>query len=475
MKQTGGKRLLSGNMKPEAEQGTATTTTTTKVSFETKMFFDLSQIKFFFQDHDKTMHVFDTNSLFREDRNFSIEPLELPSSNDSKSYKITFNRKHSGTGEKKTELLHTNPKLHESLLLHVVLRAFPLFGNKLVTFRNWLNNTGIPVILNNTVEPMEKLGEGGEGTVYKCKYNGEECAMKVLGEVHGNMDTSFTYQNMEHYLNSGSQKTIFGPKEGLYRELRCLFSTELNHLNIIRGKGIIIIFHSNFFELKIIMEYCNSDLKKYIEAAQQRGESPDSTDLDIAIQICKGLQQMHNHNYIHRDIKPGNILLNKMNVPKICDFGISKHLEEEEEEEEETAERPRSHTANIGTSFSRAPELDAYDTEQGYQESTDYYGKKADIYSLGITLCSLFTRNLYPIKESGRQATHGQEFMQMRKSGFNIPEYIPVEESNLNNIIRHLIEKCWKKAPTERPDIAEVIQELEQIRQTPPPQGGGGG
>jgi serine/threonine protein kinase len=49
-----------------------------------------------------------------------------------------------------------------------------------------------------------------------------------------------------------------------------------------------------------------------------------SQRLQICLGIAQGLEYLHGNDYIHRDIKPMNILMTKSGVPKICDFGVSK-------------------------------------------------------------------------------------------------------------------------------------------------------
>ncbi len=69
-------------------------------------------------------------------------------------------------------------------------------------------------------------------------------------------------------------------------------------------------------------------------AAQGETGLPLERVLDIALQVCSGLQAAHERGIIHRDIKPANIFLTNTGVTKVLDFGLAKLLEASEPETE---------------------------------------------------------------------------------------------------------------------------------------------
>ena len=129
----------------------------------------------------------------------------------------------------------------------------------------------------------------------------------------------------------------------------------------------------------ILMEYCSGEnLRSFIDKNMNNNTYIEENILiTIIIQICRGIEEMHNKKIIHRDLKPDNIFINgNMNI-KIGDFGISK-------------------------------QIDSYKTLTltKYKKRTDYYvapeiivdgiyNEKSDMWSLGCIIYELFNLSVY--------------------------------------------------------------------------------
>lgn len=98
----------------------------------------------------------------------------------------------------------------------------------------------------------------------------------------------------------------------------------------------------------ILLELMDLDLARVIQGPIEM------TDLHVqsmVYQILCGVKYIHSANVIHRDLKPGNILINSQGQLKICDFGLARGINEDTE-----SERIKI-TRYVATRWYRAPEL----------------------------------------------------------------------------------------------------------------------
>eukprot|EP00340_Litonotus_pictus_P001978 CAMPEP_0170525276 /NCGR_PEP_ID=MMETSP0209-20121228/10764_1 /TAXON_ID=665100 ORGANISM="Litonotus pictus, Strain P1" /NCGR_SAMPLE_ID=MMETSP0209 /ASSEMBLY_ACC=CAM_ASM_000301 /LENGTH=296 /DNA_ID=CAMNT_0010814461 /DNA_START=34 /DNA_END=924 /DNA_ORIENTATION=+ len=142
----------------------------------------------------------------------------------------------------------------------------------------------------------EILGDGTYGVVYRAVHNktGEVVAFKVLKK----------------------QKEEEGVSPATMREISLL--KELNHVNIIK---LIETFFLNKKHV-IVFEFAANDLKKLLDSSNKGLDK--LTVKKFLYQLIKGMQYIHKNNMLHRDLKPGNLLLSETGVLKIGDFGLAR-------------------------------------------------------------------------------------------------------------------------------------------------------
>ncbi|KAI0063203.1 Pkinase-domain-containing protein [Artomyces pyxidatus] len=144
---------------------------------------------------------------------------------------------------------------------------------------------------------LEKLGEGTYATVYKgrSRTTNEIVALK---EIH--LDAE-----------EGTPSTAI-------REISLM--KELKHVNIVRLHDVI---HTET-KLVLIFEYCERDLKKYMDAHGDRGALDPMTVRSFMFQLLMGTAFCHENRVLHRDLKPQNLLINRKGELKLGDFGLAR-------------------------------------------------------------------------------------------------------------------------------------------------------
>src|SRR5262249_20093213 len=112
-----------------------------------------------------------------------------------------------------------------------------------------------------------------------------------------------------------------------------------------------------------------------LDAILEREPMPIRSAVELIVKLARTVQYAHEHNILHRDIKPGNILLDKNGEPHLTDFGLARLVETES-----TVTRTRE---VLGTPSYMAPEQAAGETTK--------LGKATDVYGLGAVLYQLLT------------------------------------------------------------------------------------
>ncbi|HET6462483.1 MAG TPA: protein kinase [Candidatus Krumholzibacteria bacterium] len=204
-------------------------------------------------------------------------------------------------------------------------------------------------------------------------------------------------------------------------------AASLDHQNIVR----VIDFGVEEGSYQMVMEFVEGEsLKEVFERWR-----PMQPELALAIvhQVCRGLEHAHAKGIVHRDIKPGNIMVTKAGVAKITDFGLAK-----------LTQSNSSQTAAdsiLGTPLYMSP-------EQAFGESVD---QRSDLFSLGTVLYELLT---------GRQPFAGENYMGVIQNIIN-KEIPAVRDVNPNVPLdaEHIVMRALAKNRDERFRSAREFRE----------------
>ncbi len=252
-------------------------------------------------------------------------------------------------------------------------------------------------------EILEEVGRGGMGVVYKARDTRLErdVAIKVLRTTR---------------------------KEEILRlEREAKAAATLNHAGIVT----IYDFEQGFGGYFIVMEF--ADGEPLDRLLGNRAEVIQQHLLEIMIQTADAVAYAHTQNVIHRDLKPGNLMLTREGRVKILDFGIAARLDRQLSPSEQVC----------GTPYYMAPE----------QIRGEPPSPASDIYSLGATFFHLATKRPPFVKGNIIQSHLSEE---------------PQDPRSLNPTLApelaRIILKCLAKAPEDRfQDASELRGELARM------------
>ena len=270
---------------------------------------------------------------------------------------------------------------------------------------------------------LEKLGEGGMGTVYKAVHLGLRrfSALKVLPE--------YMVERLPHAV------------ERFMREARS--AAALSHPNIVTVFNVDEVDGHHFID----MEYVDGE--NVHERFMRQGRLDIEESSRIVMDTAKALGAAHAKSIIHRDVKPANILLDEEEGVKVADFGLAKNVADDTEV---TNDGQRI----MGTAYYMSP-------EQCDGQEIDH---RADIYALGVTYFFLVAGEL-PFKGTSTLA------VMLKHKTEPVPD-LPSLVQDVPVGVQRVIERAMAKAPAERYQscsemVAELEAALEEIKRGPAP------
>ncbi len=256
------------------------------------------------------------------------------------------------------------------------------------------------------------LGRGGTSQVYAARH--EALDRRVALKVFSVSDRS-------------SQNAV----SRLSREAKVL--ARLDHDNVVR----CFDFGEQGRTFYLVLEHVDGESLK--DRLDRVGQLDEAVAIDVAIGVARGLGHAHAHGVIHRDVKPGNVLLSRDGRVKLTDFGLARA--------DEGLNLTRSGTM-VGTPQYLSPEQ-AKNPRQADERS--------DLYSLGATLYHMVT-GVTP---------HAGETLTEVISHIVFSRVLPPEthRPDLNRALSRIIARLMARDPRMRyRDAGEAIGDLERVR-----------
>ena len=213
---------------------------------------------------------------------------------------------------------------------------------------------------------------------------------------------------------------------------------KLNHKNVTK---ILEMFEDDKYIL-IIMEYINGG--NLFSFVKKRRKLSEKISKFLFKQIILGLQHIHSHNIVHRDVKLENILIDLNNTIKICDFGIGRVLSNPDDLLYD----------QCGTPMYMAPEILFSSKEKGYK------GFPIDIWSAGIALYIMLSGTL-PFSVKKEDSLLELENNKNKKKNMALKQAImysqPKKIEKISPKAKDLLHGLLNKDPNKRLTIEQIL------------------
>ncbi len=274
-------------------------------------------------------------------------------------------------------------------------------------------------------EILSPVGAGGMGEVYRA--------------LDTRLDRTVAIKVLPAHLSDNPEA-----RQRFDREARAVSS--LNHPNICI---LYDVGHQEGIDY-LVMEFLEGE---NLSERLRRGPLPLEQVLRCGAEIAEGLQAAHRCGVLHRDLKPGNVVLTKAGA-KLMDFGLAKEMIPRNKQTSELTATLTSHNATP---------LTAQGTIVGtfqYMSPEQVEGKEADarsdIFSLGAMLYEMAT---------GKRAFEGKTMVSIAAAILEKePEPIATIQPMTPSGLQHVVQGCLAKDPDSRwQSAADIVRELRWI------------
>jgi serine/threonine protein kinase len=264
------------------------------------------------------------------------------------------------------------------------------------------------------LELKEEVGVGASAQVFRGVYFGQQVAVKRL------FCSVWEQHKFTEFFRSEAQ-----------------LLASLHHPNVVRFYGAA--FDANDNRGYLVTEYCSKgSLSEHLQNHTDEVCPREKKFLPLVTGISRGMQFFHAKQFVHRDLKPDNVLLDEGSVIKLCDFGLSRFVENS---------IANTMTAGIGT-----PAFMAIELIIGEDRNVEA-GTKIDVFSFGVMLWVLWT--------------HRIPYVDLRLTPFTLMNKVvnglrPIIPDDCPRNFEDLMERCWARDPADRPQFSECTIFLEE-------------
>ncbi|KAF7661911.1 hypothetical protein LDENG_00251280 [Lucifuga dentata] len=246
------------------------------------------------------------------------------------------------------------------------------------------------------------------------------------GKVKEMLDSETLCRRAVKILKKKKLRRIPNGEANVKKEIQLL--RRLQHKNVIQL--VDVLYNEEKQKMYMVMEYCVCGMQEMLDSVPEK-RFPVFQAHGYFCQLLDGLEYLHSQGIVHKDIKPGNLLLTTDGALKISDLGVAEALHP-------FAEDDTCRTSQGSPAFQPPEIANGLDTFSGF---------KVDIWSAGVTLYNI-TTSLYPFEGDNIYKL----FENIGKGDYTIPEecgpllsnllrgmleYDPVKRFSIQNIRQH--------------------------------------